>query len=290
MSSGAHGRRHRRAGVSLVILAVVLACGVLAVPAFGFVSRGTTRIVVPKLATATAKAACPAGEHVSFGGVMSELVGPVTPTNSKARIVLTTGEHRLATNARVLTASAVNPRDAGARYTAIAYCDRGAVPTVVSKTVRLGAYSAALAQASCPAGTVGVGGGFASGSGPRNEGALGLLAMDSPSVLDVGMVNLANVTTTLTALVSCAAGTAPTQHETSVRIAAHKSGTAVVNCPSGTKLVWGGLDSSPPSGSVSLTSAVIPTSWYAPTATQWRVTGYSAGTKPATLYAEAYCL
>jgi hypothetical protein len=273
----------------LVTLAVVCACGVLAIPAFGFVSRGTKSIVVPKHSTAVATPTCPSGEYVAFGGVMSQFVGPITPTNQNARIAITTSMHRLANNPRALTASAVNPRSYGVRYNAIAYCDRGPVPTVVSKTVRFGALSTALATVNCPAGTVGVGGGYASGSGPRNVEYLGELVMNSPTQLAVGAANVTNVPTTLTALVYCASGTPPTEQDKEVSVPGHKLITAQVTCPPSTKLVWGGLDSSAPSGTTNNYSEVVPLSWYAPTATQWKVTAYNLGSKTGTLAAVAYC-
>ena len=284
------GRRRRgRAFTLLVTLAVVCACGVLAVPAFGFVSRGTRSIVVPKHSTAVATPTCPAGEYVAFGGVMSQFVGPVSATNPNTRLVITTGVHRLGSNARAFTFSAVNPRSYGARYNAIAYCDRGPVPTVVAKTVRLGALSTALTTVSCPAGTVGVGGGFASGSGPKNVEYLGELVMNSPTQLAVGAANVTKIPTTLTALVYCTPGIAPTEHDTEVNVPGHKLVSAEVTCPPSTKLVWGGLDSSPPSGTTNNYSAVVPLSWYAPTATQWKVTAYNLGPKTGTLAAVAYC-
>lgn len=270
-------------------LAVAFACGVFAVPAFAFVSRGTKTLVVPKESTAVATPTCPSGEHVSFGGVMSQFVGPITPTNTNARLVITTGVHRLGSNPRALTVTAVNPRQAGARYTAIAYCDRGTVPTVATKTVRLAGLSTALATVNCPAGTVGVGGGYASGSGAHQVEYLGELVMNSPTQLAVGVANVTKTPTTLTALVYCAAGNVPTEHDTEMSVGGHKLVSAEVTCPSPTKLVWGGLDTSPPSGSGSSFSAVVPVSWYAPTATQWKVTAYNVGTKAGALAAVAYC-
>src|SRR5689334_14354688 len=106
-------RRPRGRGIALIVLAVGLACGVFAVPAFGFVARSTKAIVVPKFSTASAAAACPSGEHASFGGVMSQFSGPITPSNTNSHMVFTTGMHRLGTNSRVLTVTANNPRAAG---------------------------------------------------------------------------------------------------------------------------------------------------------------------------------
>jgi hypothetical protein len=273
----------------LVTLAVVCACGVIAVPAFGFVSRSTKSIVVPKNSTAVATPTCPAGEHVAFGGVMSQFVGPVTATNPNARFAITTGVHRLGSNPRALTVSAFNPRSSGARYNAIAYCDTGPVPSIVAKTVRLGALSTALATVSCPAGTVGVGGGYASGSGPHNAEYLGELVLNSPTQLAVGAANVTKVPTTLTALVYCEPGIAPTEHDNELSVPGHKLVSAEVTCPASTKLVWGGLDTSVPSGTANNFSAVVPLSWYAPNATQWKVTAYNLGSKAGTVAAVAYC-
>jgi hypothetical protein len=279
--------RRPHAVALVVAVAVVCACGIYAVPAFAFVSRSTKTIVIPKDSPAAVTTKCPAGEHVSFSGVMSEFRGPITASN--ARIVFTTGMHRLGTNPAALTETAVNPRSVGAHYTATAYCDRGTVPTVAAKTVPLGSFGLAVALVNCPAGTVGVGGGFASGSGPRNIEYLGELGMNTATQLVVGVANLSNVATKLTALVYCAAGTAPTEVRKQVSVAGQKLVSAEVTCPTGTKLVWGGLDSSPPSGTPPNVSGVIPLSWYAPSINQWKVTADNLGNKAGTVTAVAYC-
>jgi hypothetical protein len=271
----------------VVTLAVVCACGIFAVPAFAFVSRSTKTIVVPKDSPASVTTKCPSAEHVSFGGVVSEFRGPLT--SSSARMVLTTGMHRLGTNPGALMETAVNSRPVGAHYTAIAYCDRGTAPTVVSKTVRLGAFAIAVVEVNCPAGTVGVGGGYASGTGTHNVEYLGLLAMSSATQLAVAMVNISNVATKVTALVYCTPAIAPTEYDKQVNVAGHKLVSAEVTCPTGTKLVWGGLVASVPSGTPPNVSGVVPLSWYAPTATQWKVTAYNLGTKSGTLTAVGYC-
>jgi hypothetical protein len=270
-------------------LVVILACGILAVPAYAFVSRSTKAIVIPKGSTASITAKCPAGEHVSFGGVMSQFTGPITSTNPNARLVFTTGVHRLGTNPAAVAVTAVNPRAAGAHFTAVGYCDRGSVPTVESKTVRLGAFGIAVAEANCPAGTVGVGGGYASGSGPHNVEYLLALGMITDTQLGVAVANLTKVPTTVTALVYCSSVTAPTEFDKTVSVGGHKLVSAEVTCPAGTKLAWGGLAASVPSGTPPNISAVIPLSWYAPTATQWKVTAYNLGTKAGSITAAAYC-
>jgi hypothetical protein len=149
--------------------------------------------------------------------------------------------------------------------------------------------SVATVTATCPAGTVAVGGGYASGAGPTNLAFLGALVLSSPTRLSVGMANIASVQTTLTALVDCAAGPALVQREQAVTVPGQKQATATVNCLSGTTLAFGGLDASPPSDSKAGSSGVIPLSWHATSPTQWRVTAYNVGTRSGMVYADAYC-
>jgi hypothetical protein len=285
--AGGSGSRGRQ--IALVTLAVACACGVLAVPAFAFVSRSTKSIVIPAGSTVTVTPKCPSGEHVSFGGVISQFRGPISSTNTNARQVITTAMHRISSNAGALTATAINSPFGAAHFTAVGYCDRGTVPTVVSKTVRVGAEALGVAKVKCPAGTVGVGGGYASGSGPHNVEYLLAMGMVTTTELGVAISN-GSAPTTLTALVYCAPGVAPAEHDKTIKVAGHKTATAEATCPAGTKLAWGGLAASIPSvtGSNDL-SEVIPFSWYAPSTTQWKVSAYGFGNKAGTITAVAYC-
>jgi hypothetical protein len=267
--------------------AVAVVCVALAVPAFGFASRSTHTVVVSELKNGTATATCPNGEHVSFGGVIGEFKPPPKTTGHPA--LYPTSMQRTAAHRWTVTGQSETV-GTGSHLSAVAYCDPGAVPRRASNTVRLPANDAKTAIATCPAGTVVVGGGYRSGSSFANVEYLGQLDLNSSTQLAVTMVNLVNSATTVTAIAYCAAGIAPTEHTTTLTIAGHKGGTARVSCPAATSLVFGGVLVSPPSGSsVKNFSAVVPFSWTAPSTTQWVVTGYNLGTESGTLAAVAYC-
>jgi len=267
--------------------AVVVVCVAVAVPAFGFTSRSTHTVVVSELKDGTATAICPKGEHVSFGGVIGEFKPPPKTTGHPA--VYPTSMHRTAPGRWTVTGQSETV-GTGSHLSAVAYCDPGTVPRRVSSTVRLPGHDAKTALATCPAGTVVVGGGYSSGSSFANVEYVGQLDLNSSTQLAVTMVNLVKAATTVTAIAYCAAGVAPVEHTTTMTLAGHKGGTARVSCPTGTSLVFGGVLVSPPSGSsVTNFSAVIPFSWTAQSTTQWVVTGYDLGTSSGTLAAVAYC-
>jgi len=272
--------------VGLLAGAVVVICVALAVPAFGFASRVTRTVVVPQLAGRSVTATCPKGEHVSFGGVISEFKPPPKTTGHPS--VYPTSMHRTA--AGQWTVSGLSETvGTGSHLSAVAYCDRGAVPRVASGTVRLPGFAASTAIATCPTGTVVVGGGFSSGSSRTNLEYVGQLERASSTRLAVTMGNVVNVATTVTAIAYCAKGSAPTEHTTTLTLAGHKGGTARVNCPTGSALVFGGVDVSPPTGTAGNYSAVVPFSWTAQSPTQWVVSGYDVGNVSGSLTAVAYC-
>jgi hypothetical protein len=267
--------------------AIVAVCVALAVPAFGFASRSTHTVVVSELRNGAATATCPNGEHVSFGGVIGEFRPP--PKTTGHPLVYPTSMHRTAANRWTVTGQS-ETIGTGSHLSAVAYCDPGIVPRRASSTVRLAGNDAKTAIATCPPGTVVVGGGYSSGSSFANVEYVGQLDLNSSTQLAVTMVNLVKAATTVSAIAYCAAGVAPTQHTTTLTLAGHRGGTARVGCPPGTSLVFGGVVVSPPSGSsVKNFSAVIPFSWTAQSTTQWVVTGYNLGTSSGTLAAVAYC-
>jgi hypothetical protein len=270
----------------VVSVVTVVVCVALAVPAFGFASRSTRTVVVPQLAERSVTATCPGGEHVSFGGVIGEFKPP--PKTTGHPVVYPTSMHRTAAN-RWTVSGQSETVGTGSHLSAVAYCDRGTVPSVASSTVRLPGFSAKTAIATCKAGSVVVGGGFSSGSSLTHVEYVGQLDRESTTQLAVSMVNIVKDATTVTAIAYCAKGPAPTEHSTSLTLAGRKGGTARVNCPTGTSLVFGGVIVSPPIGTVKSFSGVLPFSWIAQSPTQWVVTGYNIGNLPGTLVAVAYC-
>jgi len=103
------------------------------------------------------------------------------------------------------------------------------------------------------------------------------------------MLNLTEASTTITAIAYCATGIAPNPYRTTLTLSAHKGATARISCPSHTSLVFGGVDTSEPTGPSTRSSLVIPFAWTAPSSTQWDVAGYNDGDRAGTLSAVAYC-
>jgi hypothetical protein len=272
--------------VGLVAGAIVVICVALAVPAFGFASRSTHTVVVPQLGERSVTATCPRGEHVSFGGVISEFKPPPKTTGHPS--VYPESMHRTAAGQWTVSGQSETV-GTGSHLSAVAYCDRGSVPRVASSSVRLNGFDAKTAIATCPAGTVVVGGGYSSGSSLTHLEYVGQLDRESSTQLAVTMVNVVKAATTVTAIAYCGKGPAPSEHTTTLTLAGHKGGTARVSCPTHTSLVFGGVDVSPPIGKVGNFSAVIPFSWTAQSPTQWVVSGYNIGNLSGTLIAVAYC-
>jgi hypothetical protein len=279
-------RQSARARVGLVSGVIVVVCVALAVPAFGFASRSTHTVVVPQLGERSVTASCPKGEHVSFGGVISEFKPPPKTTGHPS--VFPTSMRRTAAGQWTVS-GASETVGTGSHLSAVAYCDRGSVPRVASSTVRLPGFDAKTAVATCPKGTVVVGGGYSSGSSRTHVEYVGQLDRESSTQLAVTMVNAVKAATTVTAIAYCAKGPAPSEHPTMLTLGGHKGGTARVSCPPHTSLVFGGVVVTPPSGSTGNFSAVIPFSWTAQSRTQWAVSGYNVGNLSGTLIAVAYC-
>jgi hypothetical protein len=286
----ARRQRGRRAVVRGIVglesVVIVVVCGALAVPAFAFASRSTTRVVVSPMRRGAATATCPIGEHVSFGGFIDEFKPPPMTIGHSA--VFPTGMRRTAPDRWTVTGQS-EAIGTGSHLSAVAYCDRGNVPISASSTISLPGSRALTAIATCPAGTVVVGGGYSSGSSPTHVEAVGQLLALSSTQWEVSMLNLVNVPTTITAIAYCATGTAPSAHRTTLTLAAGKGGTARISCPSRTSLVFGGVDTSEPTGPSRSSALVFPFSLTASSPTQWVVTGYNDGTRAGTLDAVAYC-
>jgi len=248
-----------------------------------FASRSTHTVVVRKGAQGAVSAKCPRGEHVSFGGVVAEF----SPPPGSGPYMFPTGMRRTANDQ--WTVYGKNETDLlGSRLTSIAYCDHGAVSRVASKTVSLPGLRSGSAIATCPAGTFVVGGGFNSGAAPNHLAAVAHLDRASPTQWIVTMINLFPAATTITAIAYCSSSTALTTVSNIVQVAARRSGTVRVSCPGGLSLVFGGLLASSAASAGHLAFA-LPFGWNAASTTQWVVSGYNIGDRPAFLTAIAYC-
>jgi hypothetical protein len=261
----------------------VVVCVALATPGFAFVSRATRGVVVRKLSRGSVTATCPKGEHVSFGGVVAQFHAPP----HSGAIVLPEGMRRTAPNRWTVTG--MSSSDViGSRLTAVAYCARGSVPTSASSSVKVAGYSRGSTIATCPAGTVVVGGGFNAGASLQHQEIVERLAEPSARQWAVTVLNISKTKTTLTALAYCSRGGAPSAYSTTLSLPAHRGGTARVSCPKGTSILVGGLVAHSPA--IGKKAAVLaPFSWTAASNSQWVVTGYNAGTVAGTLDALAYC-
>ncbi len=163
-----HSVVRRIVGMETVIIVVV--CAALAVPAFAFASRSTTTVVVSPMRRGSATATCPIGEHVSFGGFIDEFKSP--PMTNGHAAAFPTSMRRSAPDRWTVTGQS-EAIGTGSHLSAVAYCDRGSVSTSASSTVSLPGSRALTAIATCPAGTVVVGGGYSSGSSSTHVEAVG---------------------------------------------------------------------------------------------------------------------
>ena len=226
-------------------------------------------------------ATCPKGEHVSFGGVIAEFKPP--PGVGTRPLVFAEGMRRTAAD-RWTVSGQSGTKSVGSHLTSIAYCDRGRVPTSVSKKVGLAANQVGSATATCPAGLVVVGGGFNSGAAPGHLELVVQLARVTSTQWRVTLRNIAPGATSVTAIAYCGHGPAPKVQVSAVGMAAKKGGTARASCPAKTSLVFGGLVALSPSS-----ADLEPFSWTAASTTQWAVGGYNDGGSNGTMEALAYC-
>jgi hypothetical protein len=227
----------RRGGV--VAAVVVLICLVLAVPVSAFVSRSVHTAVVPAnlphIENQSVRASCPPGTHVQFGGFASRYVG-------------VTGIRRTADDQWTVDAL-VGPRDPADIYvpkvSSIAYCGSGPVPFKVAHATRFEVIG--TATVACPAGTVVMGGGFAtSPDSPVDILALERIAPDrwQVSVERTGTPLYPPRRMILTAVAYCGTGRPPKLVKAHVRSKPQgqtTQRTAIASCPAGTKLVFGGV-------------------------------------------------
>ena len=259
---------------------IVAVCLALAAPLFAFASSNRRVVVVASHAKGTAAAVCPKGEHVEFGGLASEY--------KNGTALLPEGARLTASNRWTVYGWNNVPKSKGLHLTSVAYCGHGSALTVASKTVPL--HGTATAVATCPHGTVVVGGGYNSGASLNHQEELDQLDRRSSTQWEVSMRNF-GAATALTAYAYCTTGPAPSVVASAKVMLTDtlnkKPSTARANCPNGTALVGGGLRVGPAKpGNLSFVAVL---DWVAPTSTQWAVTAINASATTSVLQAFAYC-
>ena len=118
---------------------------------------------------------------------------------------------------------------------------------MVSKSAPLPGLTVRTVIATCPVGTIAVGGGYSSAASLDHAEAVFQLADGAdPRQLAVSLGNVKKTATKMTAYAYCAAGVAPVVVEKTISVKPHKGGTAHATCPSGTSLLFGGLRATSP--------------------------------------------
>ena len=274
-------REHRRFARRLAILSIIFLC-VLVAPAsaFNVVVRANTELAPGAGRTVTAS--CRIGEHAAFGGVRAEFgFGVAQPGVIPTNLSLS--------SARGVTAIGQNVGTAPGSLTAVAFCAAGPGParTTVSKTASVAARGGGAVTATCPAGTVLVGGGFH--APVTAEIYLTRLERTSARAWRVAVANFTFGAVPLTAIAYCGAGPVPQQ---ALAIAQSPSGGQPFNvaavCPVHTSLVFGGLRATnlgPGFDPV----VVLPISLEASSSGSWRVDGVAGFVGGGSLQALAYC-
>ena len=221
-----------RGGVGVAVL--VLVGVVSAVPVFAFESKRVHTVVVPvglyTFGDKSAVASCPGGEHVQFGGYST--------TSVPIRGMRRSADNRWTVDATNLTAQGMFTPQAG-KATSIAYCTSGAVPLKVTRSKRVGAVGGVTAT--CPAGTVVLGGGFA--TSPHSF--VGIQDLERIAA-DQWRVRIATIVGTprsiLTSIAYCGKGPAPKLVRSRVVLSPHTfERTAVATCAAGNSLMFGGV-------------------------------------------------
>ena len=238
------------------------------------------------MATATATAACPAGERAQLGGITGTLVAPVYASGSA---IFPQAMYLDSTQTKVKTRCGVNGGSADGVLTSYAYCSAHPLRTVVSKTVSVATNTFKAATATCPAGTVVLNAGFkipvGSLGGPPNAAIQKLLATAHTVTVRVVAFNA----TSFTAIAYCGPGAALTATSAQVFMASPTTHLTTVTavCTSGKHLMFGGFDAQFPS--LLASGTVLPFAMWAPSVSEWSVAGYNPGATSASLKAIAYC-
>ena len=183
---------------ALVIIGLGIA---VAAPVYAFVSTSSHEVKVHKFARGSTTATCPKGEHVAFGGVVAQY----QPAGPGPKYVLPTGMRRTADD-RLTAYGFDNSRATEGHLTAVAHCDRGNVATAVEKSQLLPGGEGGSVVATCPAGTVVVGGGFDTYGGPRQINLVDRLERVSARQWLASANSITPNPTNLTAIAYCRAG------------------------------------------------------------------------------------
>jgi hypothetical protein len=265
--------------VRLSGLTVLLACVVIAAPAFAFASRSTHGIWVPKFQKGAVSTNCPSGERVAFGG----LVAQWDPANDSW--VLPTGMRRTAIGQWSVYGQSLSSSH-GSRLTAVAYCDSTGPSSVAQTTVSVASHHVGSAVATCPIGTVVVAGGFNTRGLPYAEVMKGL-ERTTNTTWRATILNIGQQATTITSIAYCGPGPAPTLQAAQIPLASEHNGTARATCPIGTELVFGGFVETV--GWSNTLPHIVPFSWTADNTTRWAVAASNGGSVAGTVTSLAYC-
>jgi hypothetical protein len=271
--------RARRLGRLSGITAVLL-CVTLAAPVFAYVARSKRSVIIPKHASGSVTATCPGRQQVVFGGLVAQF------DIALEAIVFPTGMGKTAAGKWTATGSSLSSTR-GSRLASVAYCGPAKATITTSKTVNVAGHRAGAAVATCPAGTVVVGGGFKTLPFPFFEDVRGLERLTART-WRATILNIGDQRTTVTAIAYCGHGAVPVMRSHSITIKSGRGGTVRATCPRGKVLLFGGEVAAAP-GVADHLPHVFPFSFTAETTTRWAVKGTNGGGRGGTLTALAYC-
>jgi hypothetical protein len=221
MSSTGRRRWGRRSLVSA--LAGIALCVVIAVPVWGYASQRAHTVTIksgtePVFKSATVR--CPRGQHVIFGGFKNGVAGMRRTADD------------------LWTVDGFNLGGPPLKLTTFAYCGKGSVPSRYTKRVVVTSYGTATAK--CPAGKVVLAGGFA--VSPNTVFAIQRILRIGTDRLQVSGYLRYGITnrTVLKAIAYCGKGPAPKAVSSTVTLGS-EGGRAKASCPSGKRLVFGGM-------------------------------------------------
>ena len=221
MSSVGRRRWGRRSLVSTVI--GITMCVLLAVPVWAYTSVKTRTVSMPggsKTVYRSATAKCPKGQHVLFGGYKNGWSGMRRTADDLWRV------------------DGFNLGGPVLKLTSYAYCGKGSVASQHTHAVEV--TSSGTATVKCPSGKVVVAGGFA--TSPNTVFAVQRLMRVGTNRWQVSGYLRYGITkrTKLTAIAYCGKGPAPKPVSKTVKLTS-AGGRATATCPSGKKLVFGGM-------------------------------------------------
>ena len=278
MNTGMAARGGRLAKLSGA--GVVLLCVALAAPVFAYVSSATRAVTVPKHGHRAVTATCPRGQNVTSGGVIAQF------DVAHDAIVYPTGMRKTAAGSWSVYGSSLSTTR-GSQLTAVAYCANVNPVITATKTVKVREGQSGAATATCPAGTVVVGGGFNTRAFPHFEDVKGM-ERRTARTWRVTILNITGGGTSITAIAYCGHGAVPVMRAHAIRIASGGGGTVRARCPAGTQLLFGGEVSAAPGVAVKL-AHVFPFRFSAESKTSWAVAAGNGGGTAGTLTALAYC-